>query len=102
MTRRPLSVGLTAAALIAGAAALTACGGNERSAEAETPAAEAEVTTKLPESQVSDAQLQAAAEGAAAVAETPQAGSSVVVSPEPTGPATGSGAQPSTGAATPQ
>ncbi|HEY8617219.1 hypothetical protein [Phenylobacterium sp.] len=101
MTRRPLSAGLAAAALIASAAALTACGDKERSAEAETAAAEAEVTTKLPESQVSDQQLQAAAEGAAAVAETPQAGTSVVVSPEPTAPATGSGAQPSGGAAAP-
>ena len=89
MTQRPIRAGLAAAGLLAGAAVLAACGDKERTAEAETPAAQAEVTTKLPENQVSDQQLQSAAEGAAAVAETPQAGSSVVVSPEPTAPATG-------------
>jgi hypothetical protein len=101
MTTRSLSAGFAAAALLIAGASLAACGDKERSAEAETPAAEAEVTTKLPESQVSDQQLQAAAEGAAAVAETPQAAASVVVSPTPTGPATGSGGQPSGAAATP-
>ena len=69
------------AAFFAAAAGLAACGERERSAEVETSNAEVEVTTKLPEAQVSDQQLKNAAEGAAAMAETPQAGASVVVSP---------------------
>jgi hypothetical protein len=68
-----------AVALIGGAALLTACGGGEREAEANTGTAEAEVSTTLPESQVSDEQLKAAAEGAAAVAETPQGSNTAVV-----------------------
>ncbi len=79
------------AAVIA-AFALSGCGEKERTAEAETPNAEVEVSTKLPEAQVSDQQLQNAAEGAAAMAETPQAGASVVVTPEPTAAAPGSSA----------
>jgi len=85
MTRKLHALGV-GAALLAGASLLAACG-DKREAEAETPTAEAEVTTTLPESQVSDQQLQNAAEGAAAMAETPQAGASVVVSPPPSGAA---------------
>lgn len=83
MTRMPKTAA-TAVALLAGAALITACG-EKREAEVDTGAAEAEVSTNLPESQVSDAQLKAAAEGAAAVAETPQgSNTSVVVTPPPT------------------
>lgn len=52
------------AALFAASAALAACG-DSREAEAETPVAEAEVQTELPETVISDAELQDAAEGAA-------------------------------------
>ena len=92
MTRKPHHVA-TAVAVLSGAAALGACN-REREAEATTGTAEAEVSTTLPESQVSDTQLQAAAEGAAAIAETPQgSNTAVVVTPPPeTGPATGTGA----------
>jgi len=69
------------AGLLAAAISLAACGDRERSAEVQTSNAEVEVTTTLPEGQVSDQQLENAAEGAAAIAETPQAGASVVVSP---------------------
>ncbi|WP_334161946.1 hypothetical protein [Phenylobacterium sp.] len=88
MSRRPLTAWLAATALVAGAGALAACGDKERSAEAETPVAEAEVSTTLPESQVSDQQLQNAAEGAAAAAETPQGSSTAVVISPPTDAAT--------------
>lgn len=67
-----------AVALLGGAALIAACSG-EREAEVNTGTAEAEVTTTLPESQVSDEQLKAAAEGAAAVAETPQGSNTAVV-----------------------
>lgn len=80
------------AALLAATVSLAACGDRERSAEAETGNAEVEVTTNLPEGQVSDQQLKNAAEGAAAMAETPQAGASVVVSPP--GSAEGNAAAP--------
>ena len=56
----------TALALTAGTVA--ACG--DREAESETPVAEAEVKTDLPESAVSDSQLQATADQAAAAAST--------------------------------
>ena len=89
-------------ALLASAAMLTACGG-EREAEAEIGGATAEVTTDKPESQVSDQQLQNAAEGAAAAAATPQASASVVVTApstgEPGGPPASGGAAPTAGAA---
>ena len=49
---------------------LAACD-SERSAEADTPVSEAEVTTELPESAVSDEQLQATANVAADMAATP-------------------------------
>ena len=66
------------------------CGDNTREAEANTGKASAEVETTLPESAVSDTQLQAAAEGAAAVAETPQgSNTSVVVTPPSNPPAQG-------------
>ena len=60
-----LSIG---AALLLSTGALAACG--DREAESETPVAEAEVSTDLPESAVSDAQLQGAANAAAAEAST--------------------------------
>ena len=65
-----------------GAASLAACGG-DREAEAETPVAEAEISTELPESVVSDNQLEATANAAAQVASTPP--SQVVVVPVPVG-----------------
>ena len=65
-----------------GAASLAACGG-DREAEAETPVAEAEISTELPESVVSDNQLQATANAASQVASTPP--SQVVVVPVPVG-----------------
>ncbi len=67
-----------AVALLGAGAMLTACG-EKREAEVSTGTAEAEVSTNLPESQVSDEQLKAAAEGAAAVAETPQGSNTAVV-----------------------
>ena len=54
------------AAVVAAAFALSACG--DREAESETDVAEAEVSTDLPEEQLSDADLQAAADAAAASA----------------------------------
>lgn len=60
---------LSIAALTAAAAALAACGGRE--AESETPVAEAEVETELPESVVSDEQLEATADVAADMASQP-------------------------------
>ena len=60
------------------ALALSACNG-KREAEVNTGTAEAEVTTTLPESQVSDDQLEAAAQGAAAIAETPGGSNTAVV-----------------------
>ena len=59
------------AAILAAAAALAACGNDERQAEAETPVSEAEVSTELPESVVSDEALNATAEAAADVAASP-------------------------------
>jgi hypothetical protein len=61
-----LSIG---AALALSAGSLAACSG-EREAESETPVAEAEVKTDLPEEAMSDAQLQGAADAAAAAAST--------------------------------
>jgi hypothetical protein len=69
------------------AATLGACG-EKREAEVTTPTAEAEVSTTLPKSQVSDDQLEAAAQGAAAIAETPQgSNTAVVVTPPADAPA---------------
>lgn len=55
------------------AAALVAVAGcnNDRTAEADTPVSEAEVSTELPESVVSDEQLEATANIAANIAATP-------------------------------
>ena len=66
---------LTTVFAAAAALALSACGNNERTAEAETSVAEAEVTTEMPEGAVSDAQLEATANRAAADASQPQDGS---------------------------
>ena len=89
------------AAALAVASLLTACSG-ERKAEAEVGPAEAEVTTDLPESQVSDQQLQNTAEGAAAAAATAQgSATSVVVSPPTSGTATEGGSQSAPAATTP-
>lgn len=83
---------LLAAAAVCAGLALSACS-NEREAEAKVGGAEAEVTTTLPESQVTDQQLQNTAEGAAAAAATAQGSSTaVVVSP----PATDAPAAPGT------
>jgi len=89
---KPNRLASFAAALLAGAAVLGACGNKEREAEADTGKAEAEVSTNLPESQVSDEQLRAAAEGAAAIAETPQGTATSVVVTPPAEPAAGAGA----------
>lgn len=84
-----IKTALPALAALLAAGALAACGNNEREAEAQVGGAEAEVTTTLPESQVTDEQLQNTAEGAATAAATAQGSSTaVVVSP----PATGEGA----------
>ena len=72
---------LTAAS--AGALMLVAGCDNERTAEADTPVSEAEVSTELPETVVSDEQLQASADAAAQVAATPPSGVTVV--PVPSG-----------------
>ena len=58
--------------LAASGLALSACD-RERSAEAETSVSEAEVSTELPESVVSDQRLEAAANASAAVAASPPA-----------------------------
>lgn len=92
MTRMPLALAAAGALTLA----LGACS-KEREAEVNTGAAQAEVSTTLPESQVSDAQLEAAAQGAAAVAETPQGSNTAVVvtppagAPAPTGEAVSGG-----------
>lgn len=86
MTKSPFAI--SAAALLA-AGLLAACGDKERTAEANVGGAEAEVSTTLPESQVTDQQLQNTAEGAATAASTAQGSSTaVVVSPPATGDAT--------------
>jgi hypothetical protein len=72
-------------AVLACAALAAASCSKERKAEADTGTASAEVKTELPQSQVSDTQLKAAAEGAAAVAETPQGSNTAVVVTPPTG-----------------
>jgi hypothetical protein len=51
--------------------ALTACGGGDREAEAETSVSEAEVTSQLPEEVVSEEQLDAVATAAADAAASP-------------------------------
>lgn len=71
-----------AAASVAGLVMITGCS-DERTAEADTPVSEAEVSTDLPESVVSDQQLQATANAAADIAATPPA--EVVPVPVPAG-----------------
>ena len=73
------------AALALSVGALAACG--DREAESETPVAEAEVATELPEEVVSDQQLQNTADAAAANASMAPA----------TVPATGTAAAPAGG-----
>lgn len=69
------------------ATALGACT-EKREAQVDTGVAKAEVETNLPKSQVSDAQLEAAAQGAAAIAETPGgSNTAVVVTPPADAPA---------------
>ena len=65
--------GLAVAALVAGAVTVSACGEGDRTAEAETPVSEAEVSTELPEGVVSDQELQATANAAAEIVATPPA-----------------------------
>ncbi len=95
----PRLLPLNSCALLIAATALSGCGGRE--AEGETPVAEAEVSTELPESVVSDQRLDAAANAAAQVASSPPA--QVVVVPVPGSPggnqgaATGGQSAPATG-----
>lgn len=59
---------------VAGASALltlAACGEGDRTAEADTPVSEAEVSTELPETVVTDEQLEATANAAAEMAASP-------------------------------
>lgn len=64
MSEFMISRAIGMAALFAASAALAACD-DSREAEAETPVAEAEVETELPETVLSDAELQDTAEAAA-------------------------------------
>ena len=86
------------AALALSMGALAACG--DREAESETPVAEAEVSTDLPEQVVSDQQLQGTADAAAATASSPPP--TVVAVPVPAQGATGGtmGATGTTGTGT--
>jgi hypothetical protein len=69
-----MKTALTVLAAAAAALALSACGDDDRTATAETSVADAEVTTEMPEGAVTDAQLEAAANRAAANASQPQEG----------------------------
>ncbi|HEX8570362.1 MAG TPA: hypothetical protein VF699_10635 [Caulobacteraceae bacterium] len=71
MIQRAKAFASVGAALALSMGALAACG--DREAESETPVAEAEVKTELPEEVVSDQQLQNTADAAAATASTPPA-----------------------------
>jgi uncharacterized protein with FMN-binding domain len=75
---------LAAAAAAASLTGLVACGGDERTAEAETNNTTVEVTTELSQNQVTDQQLNAVAEGAAIAAGTPQGSATGVVVAPPT------------------
>ena len=68
MIQRAKAFASVGAALALSMGALAACG--DREAESETPVAEAEVKTELPEEVVSDQQLQNTADAAAANAST--------------------------------
>lgn len=71
MLRTPL-VRLCALGASAALFSLSACDSDpRREAEAETPVAKAEVSTELPESVVTDEQLQTTANAAAQIASTP-------------------------------
>ena len=61
-----MKTALTVLAAAAAALALSACGDDDRTATAETSVADAEVTPEMPEGAVTDAQLEAAANRAAA------------------------------------
>jgi len=69
-----MSKGLTLILSAALVMAAGACGSDERTATAVTSVAEAEVTTTMPESAVSDAQLEASANRAVATASQPAPG----------------------------
>lgn len=88
---------LTMAAMLFGAASLAACG--DREAEGETAVSEAEVSTELPETIVSDEQLQATANAAAEIAATPP--TEVVVVPAGPNQAGAAAGQATTGSAVP-
>lgn len=76
---------VTAAAFAA--LSLAACGDGKREAESQTPVATAEVETQLPESTVTDQQLQQTADQAAAQASTPAPGTTANPPPATTPPA---------------
>lgn len=79
-----MKIAATAAILPVALAGLAACGdAGERTAEAETPVSEAEVTTELPNTVVTDATLNAAAEAAANIVASPPP--TVVPVPVPAG-----------------
>ena len=71
MMQRAKALASVGAAMALSMGALAACG--DREAESETPVAEAEVQTDLPEEVVSDQQLQNTADAAAANASMPPA-----------------------------
>ena len=80
----PLKMLLKLTGTLIGAASLAACG--DREAESETAISEAEISTDLPESVVTDEQLQATADAAAELAATPPP--QVMVVPAGPNPAT--------------
>ena len=82
------------AALALSMGALAACG--DREAESETPVAEAEVKTEMPEEVVSDQQLQNTADAAAANASTQPAMVPAAPGTTATAPATGTMGAPTT------
>jgi hypothetical protein len=69
MKTRALARAAAAAFLIAGATGLSACGGDQRDAEATTDNAQAQVSTTAPENAVSDSELNAAAVNAVTAAD---------------------------------
>ena len=81
-TRLLRSIALTSSLMVS--IALVGCNDARRTAHASTTVAEAEVSTELPPSQVSDEFLQATATVAAEAASVPHA--AVVVPPEPAPP----------------
>lgn len=88
---------IAAAILPLALAGLAGCGDSgERTAESETPASEAQVSTELPGTVVSDAALNAAAEAAANIAASPPPTVVPVPVPIPAGN-TAAGAEQATG-----